>query len=51
MPRLAACALALLAPAVLADDVSLRKVKYDDLTKYIAGHKGKVVVVDFWATY
>jgi hypothetical protein len=31
--------------------VALRKVKYDALAKYLATLKGKVIVVDFWATY
>ena len=45
-------ALALTLPAArAADDVTLKKVKYDELARVIAGHKGKVVVVDFWATY
>ncbi len=34
-----------------ADEVTLNKVKYDELAKFVAGQKGKVVVVDFWATY
>jgi hypothetical protein len=55
MTRLAACltlALALPAtPARAAEEVTLKKVKYDELTRLIAGHKGKVVVVDFWASY
>ena len=33
------------------ETVTLKKVKYDALSKAIAQHKGKVVVVDFWATY
>ena len=51
MNRLAVCAAALLASAAAADDVTLKKVKYDDLTKFITAQKGKVVVVDFWASY
>src|SRR5262245_32791942 len=35
----------------LADEVTLKKVKYKELAKVVASHKGKVVVVDFWATY
>lgn len=34
-----------------ADDVTLRKAKYDDLARYVAAQKGKVVLVDFWATF
>jgi len=29
----------------------LKTVKYDDLAKFVAAQKGKVVVVDFWASY
>ena len=54
MTRLTACltlTLALpLAPRA-ADEITLKKVKYDELSKIIAGHKGKVVVVDFWGSY
>jgi hypothetical protein len=36
--------------AVSADDkVDLKLTKYDELTKFIASQKGKIVVVDFWA--
>jgi thiol-disulfide isomerase/thioredoxin len=46
----------LMVPAILAgraigEDVSYRKVKYDELARFVAGQKGKVVVVDFWATF
>ena len=50
----AAAGLALLLPgAARAADgaVALKKVKYDELAKYLATLKGKVIVVDFWATY
>ncbi|HKB34999.1 MAG TPA: hypothetical protein VKD72_01010 [Gemmataceae bacterium] len=43
--------LALVLPARAADQVSLKKVKYDELTKFIKAQKGKVVVLDVWATY
>ena len=43
--------LVLLAPARAADDVTLRKAKYDELAKFITGQKGKVVLVEVWATY
>ncbi len=31
--------------------VEVKEVKFDDLDKAITGAKGKVVVVDFWATW
>jgi hypothetical protein len=31
--------------------ISLKKVKYDELARAITQHKGKVVLVEFWATY
>jgi hypothetical protein len=31
--------------------ITLNEVKYADLAKAIRALKGKVVVVDFWATY
>lgn len=34
-----------------AKDVTATEVKYEDLDKAIAGAKGKVVLVDFWATW
>src|SRR6266404_7584013 len=50
-----ACAI-LMVPAILAgraagDDITYRKVKYDELAHFVAAQKGKVVVVDFWATF
>jgi hypothetical protein len=54
MPRfLTATVAAVLAvmPAAADEAVTLRRVKYDELTKFLAAQKGKVVVVDFWATY
>ncbi len=54
MPRFLTAILAAVLPALPAaadEAVTLRKVKYDELTKFIAAQKGKVVVVDFWATY
>jgi thiol-disulfide isomerase/thioredoxin len=32
-------------------DVTVKEVKHDELDKAVAGHKGKVVLVDFWATW
>ena len=44
--------LALVLPARAADDgVTLKKVKYDELTKFVKAQKGKVVVLECWATY
>jgi hypothetical protein len=36
--------------AASADDkVEVKLIKYDELSKFIASQKGKIVVVDFWA--
>jgi hypothetical protein len=43
--------MAVMASTASAEEVTLKKIKYDELAKVIAGHKGKVVVVDFWSTY
>ena len=43
--------LAVPAFAVAADDVKLDPINLDGLTKAIADHKGKVVVVDVWGTF
>lgn len=53
MPRpLAACLLALLiAVPARGEEVTLTPGKLADLEKFVATHKGKVVVVDFWADY
>lgn len=38
-------------PAYAADEeVKLAKIKYEDLGKFVVAQKGKVVLVDFWAT-
>jgi thiol-disulfide isomerase/thioredoxin len=64
-PRMAAALLvapllgffALQTPKAAAPDapaegpVALQEMKYDDLGKLIRSHKGKVIVVDFWADY
>lgn len=39
------------APAEKPVEVTLKPMNYDGIQKLIAGHKGKVVVVDCWATY
>ena len=33
------------------DKISARQATYADLGKLVRGHRGKVVVVDFWSTY
>lgn len=33
------------------DKISARPATYADLSKLVRGHRGKVVVVDFWSTY
>ena len=44
--------LALVLPARAADEgVTVKKVKYDELAKFLTAQKGKVVLVDVWATY
>jgi hypothetical protein len=38
-------------PVRAADEaVTLTKVKYEELGKFVVSQKGKVVVVDFWST-
>ncbi|HJZ93738.1 MAG TPA: TlpA disulfide reductase family protein [Gemmataceae bacterium] len=44
-------ALILAAPALAADEVKLQPVNLDGLLKAVAEHKGKVVVIDVWATF
>jgi thiol-disulfide isomerase/thioredoxin len=59
MLRIVVCAgllaVAALVPGRAADEpgktVAVREVKFDELDKAIAGQKGKVAVVDFWATW
>jgi hypothetical protein len=46
-----ALGVAALAAAEPADKVELRSVTTAELEKALAGLKGKVVVVDFWAEY
>ncbi|WP_020473956.1 TlpA disulfide reductase family protein [Zavarzinella formosa] len=38
-------------PAVAADEVKISKVNLEDLSKAVAAHKGKIVVIDIWATF
>ena len=38
-------------PAAPVTEVTLKSVKWPDLEKAIAAHKGRVVVVDMWADY
>jgi hypothetical protein len=40
-----------LATGCQGEEVTLKKAKYKELAAFIAAQKGKVVVVDFWATY
>jgi thiol-disulfide isomerase/thioredoxin len=39
------------ATAVKSDVIELKAVKYEQLTEAVRAHRGKVVVVDIWATY
>ena len=47
----ASLVLAAVLPLARAAEAPLKKIKYDELTRIIHSHKGKIVVVDFWATY
>ena len=38
-------------PAFGQDKVEVKVAKYDDLTATIKKHKGKVIVIDFWADW
>jgi len=40
-----------LSPAEPPAGVTVKVVKYDGLTSFVKGQRGKVVVVDFWADY
>jgi thiol-disulfide isomerase/thioredoxin len=53
MKKLCLGVLVLLAPLVARaeDKIELKVVKFDGLEKAIAAAKGKVVVIDFWATF
>jgi thiol-disulfide isomerase/thioredoxin len=53
MKKLCLCLVTLFMPAALRaeDKVDIQVVKFDVLEKAIAAAKGKVVVVDFWATF
>ena len=37
--------------ACAADEVKIEKVSLEGLAKAVAGHKGKIVVIDIWATF
>ncbi len=39
------------APAAEPSGITVKEVKFDELDKAVTGVKGKVVVVDFWATW
>jgi PBP1b-binding outer membrane lipoprotein LpoB len=38
-------------PAAPVTDVTLKSVKWPELEKAIAAHKGRIVVIDLWANY
>src|SRR5262249_17803397 len=38
-------------PKEKGKDVEVKEVKFDDLDKAVSDRKGKVVLVDFWATW
>jgi hypothetical protein len=38
-------------PAAPATDIALKSVKWPELEKAIAAHKGRIVVLDLWAEY
>ena len=40
-----------LLPAVAADEVKIQSTNLDGLLKAVSAHKGKVVVIDVWATF
>jgi hypothetical protein len=42
---------ALQTPAFAEDKIDIKVVKYAGLTDTIKKHKGKIVVVDFWADW
>ncbi len=48
---LAVAMLAVLPLHAAEEPITLKKIKYDELKAIVAGHKGKVVVVDFWNVY
>lgn len=37
--------------ACAADEIKIEKVSLEGLAKAVAGHKGKIVVIDIWATF
>jgi hypothetical protein len=48
---LLAVGVAATAPGDASDETAAKAVGYADLGKVVRGHRGKVVVVDFWANY
>jgi hypothetical protein len=42
---------AILPATVAAQEVTYRKIRYDELGKYVVAQKGKVVVVEFWNAF
>lgn len=38
-------------PATAISEVTLKSVKWPELEKAIAAHKGQLVVIDLWAEY
>lgn len=38
-------------PAKAADEITISKVNLEGLMKAVAAHKGKIVVIDIWATF
>lgn len=53
MPILAVLASSWLLPATIhaQDKISVKTVKYQGLAEFLRNHKGKVVLVDLWATW
>ena len=51
MIRALAIALLTVAPLTAADEpLTVQKIRYDDLGKFVVASKGKVIVVDFWTS-
>ena len=41
----------ILPAAVSGQEVTYKKIRYDELGKYVVAQKGKVVVVEFWNAF